>query len=290
MHFTYQPNLSNDKLFQGDVLKRTVDINSMLQAVHPHFYQHPKNLFFMVLTQSCDLVMGRAGEFCKSPYIAIVPVRPFEWVLERQIEQLRTLDIESELPVLTDKAKTKLSEFLTRLYNNNEPGYFFLEAKGTGLPHDCCAFLNLSISIRSNAHFQKCLDAKILELEPSFQAKLGWLVGQQYSRVGTEDWTKSELTLKVRAALNDAAIWIQDSKLASVQHAYTELIRIAPGSQLSAKQIEDALKNAPTQKSVVLDQVNKIITDTLGPNSAPIAEKIYRRLISDPALTAALKR
>ncbi len=46
---------------QGDVLERTSAIDNLLKVVHPHFHGRMKNLFFMVLTQSCDLVQRKAG-------------------------------------------------------------------------------------------------------------------------------------------------------------------------------------------------------------------------------------
>ena len=65
LHFCYAQ--SNDylseELSQGDILKRTPELDEILAKVHPHFHQHRKNLYFMVLTQSCDLVIrnGEAG-------------------------------------------------------------------------------------------------------------------------------------------------------------------------------------------------------------------------------------
>lgn len=50
------------------------------------------------------------------------------------------------------------------------------------------AYLKLSIALKSKEHYDKCLAAKKIELADEFKAKLGWMVGNMYSRVGTADW------------------------------------------------------------------------------------------------------
>lgn len=46
--------------------------------------------------------------------------------------------------------------------------------------------LPLSMSIRVD-HHEACLERRIAQITDHFQAKLGWLRGQQFSRVGTPD-------------------------------------------------------------------------------------------------------
>ncbi len=194
---------------QGDVLQRTPALDDLLRAVHPHFFQHPKNLFFMVLTQSCDLVPRGLGSSCKAPYITIAPVRSVDLVVERQVAQLNAADVKSAIPVVGNKAKNRLYEFMNRLLNNNEPGFFFLDAEGTKLGNDGVAFLNLSIAIKSDLHLQTCVDAKILQLTDTFQAKLGWLVGQLYSRVGTQDMDATRLSTKIADYLTNSNSYVR---------------------------------------------------------------------------------
>lgn len=50
------------------------------------------------------------------------------------------------------------------------------------------AYLKVSIPLKSGEHYDKCLKAKRIELADEFKAKLGWLIGDMYSRVGTTDW------------------------------------------------------------------------------------------------------
>jgi len=274
---------------QGDVLTRTPEIDGLLKLVHPHFHSHHKNLYFMVLTQSCDLVQRKPGGGCKAPYITIAPVRSIDVVIERHLTQLPTLNLSAEVPVLSAKSKTKASEFFTRLFNNNEPGYFYLDEEDTDLPSPCIAFLNLSIAIKSDEHYGKCVAAKQLQLKSVFQAKLGWLVGQMYSRVGTDDLPQDVLTKKVSSALKDAALWVDDNKVALLEDAYAQLSADNPEVKMTPAQIALAISRGKTRKQKVIEQATAVISKALGGDKAELTQKLRKRLESDAALTALLK-
>jgi hypothetical protein len=274
---------------QGDVLERTSAIDNLLKVVHPHFHGRMKNLFFMVLTQSCDLVQRKAGGGCKAPYITIAPVRSLDSVIERHLAQLPSPNALAEVPVLSAKAKSKASEFLVRLFNNNEQGYFYLDGEDTVLPCQCVAFLNLSIAIKANEHYGKCLEAKRLQLTDVFQAKLGWLVGQIYSRVGTDDLPQEVLTKKVQSALKDAALWIDDSKVTVLEEAYAQLNADGQGVPMTSAQVAQAISRAKTRKQQVMNQVASVLSKALGEDQAELAQRLRKRLESDAALTALLR-
>ena len=79
------------------------------------------------------------------------------------------------------------------LLNNNDKNFFFLKASiEDDLYEDSCAFLHLAITIKAE-HYEKCLQSKRLELTDNFKSKLGWMVGNLYSRVGTEDYVPAAL-------------------------------------------------------------------------------------------------
>jgi hypothetical protein len=289
MHSTYEKAVSNSELMQGDVLQRTPAMNTLLKQVHPHFFQHPKNLYFLVLTQSCDLVPRGSSKVCKAPYIAIAPVRSFELVVERQIVE-HQLDVRSDLPVVGDKGKSKISEFLGRLLNNNEPGFFYLDSEETNLTTDCVAFLNLSIAIKADLHLQKCIDAKILQLTETFQAKLGWLVGQMYSRVGTADMEPSKSTKKIRDVLKNAALWVGDEKKTkAIEAKFGEMISVEPKKIMTEGDIRTTLKSVPSLKDQVVSRANDVLSEALGDDQKAIARKLVARLSSDAALTKLLR-
>jgi hypothetical protein len=190
--------------------------------------------------------------------------------------------------VLSAKARNKTSDFLQRLFNNNETGYFYLDSVDTQLPADCAAFLNLSIAIKSDLHFATCVDAKILQLTDTFQAKLGWLVGQMFSRVGTPDWDPQILSRKIRAAVSDAAIWVDDTKIDAVEAAYRDIAGGDVDRTMTAAEVTSVVAKVPTRKQMVLGQAGLVIADFLKNDNAQ-AEKLVRRLENDSALTSLLK-
>lgn len=288
MHFTYQaPDLA--ELYQGDVLERTDALNAILQAVHPHFFQKDKNLYFMVLTQSCDLVRRTAGGGCKAPYIAIAPVRSLDTVLAREIGKLQ-ITVNSEVPVLTDKAKAKLSEFLTRLYNNNEPGYFYLESEGTPLVEDCCAFLGLSVAVKADQHYQTCLDAKRVQLAEAFQAKLGWLVAQMYSRVGTTDWDPRKVSEKVGRNLKDAVVTIPADKEKAVLAGYADRQAGNADVTLASADVRAILNSVPTRKQLVIERTAAVMEQAFSgrPDADGLKNTVLKRLDNDSVLKGIL--
>jgi hypothetical protein len=59
MLLTYQDPVDRSELMQGDVLSRTPALDTVLKDVHPHYFAHPKNHSFIVLTQSCDVSIPR---------------------------------------------------------------------------------------------------------------------------------------------------------------------------------------------------------------------------------------
>lgn len=187
-HFTYEEKVNKTELRQGDLLHKTEEIKRLLEEIHPHYVKDDYK-FFLVLTQSCDLVK-RGEKGCSARYITLAAVRSLETALQREAERFQKTPVHRKGRICPTSKRDALYSFLARLLNNNDSAYFFLyEDAPLGLSETCCAFLRLSIAVRAKEHYEKCLEAKFLELKESFRAKLGWLAGNLYSRVGTEDWT-----------------------------------------------------------------------------------------------------
>jgi len=146
----------------------------------------------------------------------------------------------------------------------------FLESTGTKLVEDCCAILSLTIAVKSSVHYETCLKAKVLELDQAFQAKLGWLVGQLYSRVGTTDWDAADLNQKVKAALKDAAIWVPEDKMKAV------LSRLAEGDtdgSVTSKKVEEVINSIPSQKDKVINHLVGMISEAVPADRSDISAK-----------------
>ena len=187
VHFLYKSDMDTSCLCQGDLLEITSELSEALNDIHPYF-KNAQYKYFVVLTQSCDLVR-RNGKNCKSPYITLAAVRSFDDYFKKTLLQKRYLNQKNGILLMTTKDRTKTYPIIERLYNNTEPEYFFFyKEEKLGLSESMVAYLKVSIALKSDSHYEKCLRAKRIELADEFKAKIGWLVGNMYSRVGTTDW------------------------------------------------------------------------------------------------------
>ncbi len=188
-HYVYdEPN--KRVLSQGDILIRTPALNAHLTEFHPYYGNHADYRHFIVVTQSCDLAIRDGESRPSSPYITIAAVRPVEEALRREAAKHQE-PWQKETKVISAKLKTKLAMFLEGLFDNNKEGYFYLHRDvGLGIQANYCAFLHLSVALKAN-HYSLCLEAKIAQLREPFQAKLGYLIGHMYSRIGTTEWNSN---------------------------------------------------------------------------------------------------
>jgi hypothetical protein len=291
MHFTYSEEMDAASLQQGDVLKRTLGIDAILEAVHPH-YQKPDYGFFIVLTQSCDLIRRQGAS--SSRYITIAAVRPLGLAVDRYAASLQYDDVEARLGFCSDDRKEKLRQFVERLLNNNEENYFYLRAEPSqGLDEDSCAFLQLSIALKAELHYDTLLAAKILQLVDSFQHKLGYLVGSSYSRVGTEDWvprwaTPDDFNETVqRIAEGASVIWIEKPLYKQVLRRVKEL----EPEQRTLSALERIITEVATDKAAkrkdVLDTIGGVLAEV--GVEADIVERVKGRLENNPLFRSSVK-
>jgi hypothetical protein len=260
MHFTYQDPPFTSDLMQGDVIKRTPEVEAILREVHPHYFQRPDNKFFIVITQDCELVR-RDGKTCASRYISIAPVRSLRLVVNRYLERYFQKDFAS-VPICKQGEQGRVRNFLERLLNNNEGDYFFLRAEhGRDFPEDCCAFLALSIALKANFHYQTLIQARILQLKDSFRAKLGWLVGQMYARVGTVDWAAEEMRRVVDNILKSSSIWVEERKLRALKKLLREWEAQHPEKTLDAEIVAILADKVPRRKESVVQQAVELLCE-----------------------------
>lgn len=287
MNHVYSGEPNADELMQGDVLARTDELNAALQETHPHIFAKEANRYFMVLTQTCDLVL-RNGGVCKAPYINVAPVRSLNSVLKKQVALYASEYLDVGTPIIRASSKAKLSEFMNRLINNNEQSYFYLDRDGPMQDGDMVALLNQSISLKADQRFKTCLDAKLAQLDDPFQAKLGWLIGQLYSRVGTLDWDTKLLSKKVSDALKGAALTIEDEKM----NALEKNMRDDPSIKeaiVNQQALMKALKDIPSRKQSVISNISVIVNDLIGAQHQSVAKRIVQRIENDSAITTLLR-
>jgi len=290
-HFTYAA-LDVAQMNQGDVLRRTPAVETILNEVHPH-YTSTDYRFFIVLTQSCDLIR-RDGRPCASRYVTLAAVRPLRLVLEREVRRFQYDPIEKRLGICSRAQYAKMVQLAERLLNNNQERYFFLQREpGSGLEEDHCAFLQLTITLKAELHYETLLAAKILQLSESFQHKLGHLVGTMYSRVGTEDWVPehaSDIDFRSRTheLVNDLVEWLETDLHRRV---VKELDKLQDEEQTPEKLIEvvERLKKTKeARRREGLDSIERVLRDAgIGPE---LSGKIRRRLESNSDVRSRLSR
>lgn len=257
MHWTYKLNIESD-LEQGDILLPNNYLTDVLNKYHPYYISHPDNQLFIVLTQSCDLVRRPK---CKSPYITIAPVRPLRVVIETELHHLlkNLSDEANSQPYGSTRVKAMFVDFLSKLFNNNDPRYFFLKKQeDKNIAEDMCAITTLSISIKIE-HYAECLNARILQLDDIFQAKLGWLVGQKYSRVGTQDWDESELKRCVSEVIDKAAVWIPEENIKKVDKEILKRKENKPEVVIDLKILEEITAGIKTKKDTAIDAIFELL-------------------------------
>jgi len=280
-HWTYKS--PEGDLCQGDVLKKTDVIRAVLEQVHPHYlkddYTH-----FVVLTQTCDLVRREGGR-CGSRYITLAAVRPLEVAVRRELLKYQKSELERLANASSSRHRARVGEFLTRLFNNNERDYFYLhEDVALGLSPSSCTFLQLSIAVRAAEHYETCLQSRIASMTDIFGAKLGWLVGNLYSRVGTEDWTPvrqrpSEFSRRISTMLEASCHWVDDEQLKVAVKSVVPAV-IAAGKDAARRHIDGC--ELPPRRERLIRAMERVL-QAEGVDAAG-ARKLVAGLKSDPEI------
>lgn len=285
IHFTYKPEPDMENLCQGDVLEITEELSMVLKNVHPYFLNEQYK-FFMVLSQSCDLVR-RSGKSCKTPYITLAAVRSYSDFLERMFLKGKYAEKVDELLIMDEKNKDRAYQLIERVYNNTEPEYFFLYKEDTlEFPESMVAYLKVSIALKSNEHYDKCLNAKKIELTDEFKAKLGWLVGNMYSRVGTADWDglMSDQARRdmLNNDLNSMCIIGNKEQLKQLKKEFLEQKECSLNHEKAAKFISNIVLKTKYEKA--MDIIEEVIQTSSKKISADEKEKLLKSIRSRSAL------
>ena len=285
IHFTYKEKPDMQSLCQGDILEITEEISMILKDVHP-FFLNEQYKYFIVLSQSCDLVR-RNGKDCKTPYITLAAVRNYSDFLERMLLKGRFAEKVDGLLIMDEKNKERAYQLVERVYNNTEPEYFFLyKEDALGFPESMVAYLKVSIALKSKEHYDKCLNAKRIELTDEFKAKLGWLVGNMYSRVGTADWEGIMSANAKRDMLNNdlysMCIIGKKEQLRQLKE-FLRRTELPPGREEAAAFISDI------QIKTKYDKVMDVIEDVIRTSSKKIPEEEKEKLLKAIRSRSALK-
>lgn len=274
LDFVFKPsaNQTPGSLCQGDVLEKTDDLIEVLKQAHGYYADAADYTHFVVITQSCDLV--RRGNKCKAPYITLAAAKPMRPIIEQELNARQKKVAKSDFTYQTTRSKRDLEMKLEKYLHNTVDEHFFLPCDGSdSIPEDLIVFLRLSVAL-SKDHYEAMLVSKVAELEDVFQAKLGWLKGNIYSRVATpafeEKLTDSETYKQAffEKYLPDASIvWLS-------------------GLQADLLKTKVSAKAGEKKGDLNTAEVVQILEVESKPNQNIIAERVVERLISNKVLPA----
>lgn len=297
MDFTFKDQAELDKsaLFQGDLLSRTPALKTALEAAHPYYATAADYRFFMVLTQSCDLVR-RGTRPPKSRYITIAAARPLSIVLERfQVRQAEAID-GFPRSVFNAERRVASEQLLERFLHNTESDFFFIRRGSiNGVDEDLCVFLPLSVALRSEDHYEACVSSKIGELQDVFAAKVGWLTGNMYSRVGTpdlEDHLDSPEEYKksfILELLGDDPVWFANIQLRWLRDEVKKWRRSNPGQAMPSSVADDILARVPASEVLLADRIADVLHRNKVLDEALVA-KVRNIVASDTIIKGAARR
>jgi hypothetical protein len=287
VHWTYDAFEPIADLAQGDIIEPTPELQVVLRNVHPHFLD-PKYVSFMVLSQSCDLVR-RAG-YRRQP-INLCVIRELNSIAARLLELRCGSTIDGLFRL---ESQNDARQFLDRVINQNEQivGLFYLHPDAdAGISTASVALLRVAIALRTE-HYDALISSRRGRLRPEFQAKLGWLIGNLYSRVGTEDWHESSS----RQIAQDQIINDVLSGLA-VEWASSQALKKAKKANFSVvgKSREEVRAAIQTFEPFPLDQLllkafqRILATEDLGID-LDTQRKVFNRLRNDSEMSELFQR
>lgn len=287
-------------LSQGDVLLPQESLLKALREVHPHFC-NSKYLGFMLLTQSCDLLQRGADRACKAPHLEICTIR----ALDDYIFSILDAECAPVAPgIYSDSDKPRARDLLTRVFNQNEQalGLFYIHQAPdvTGLVVPAIAVLRVSVALRTE-HYEMLRQCRTASMDPAYAAKLGWLVGNLYSRVGVDDWHDSgkggefgdllEDYLGNRGSTVPRPKWLPSAKIAAALALSPNLADLPREDALTLLEKAHFKTSMDMALESVLKQATKVLERALVEPHPPadLATKIANRLRSDPTFARLLR-
>lgn len=289
MHWTYEEIKEEESdLFQGDILFLTDELRDLLTKVHSHF-TNPKYLGFIITTQSCDLVLRR--DKCKATHINLSVIKSLESTLEDLLDRYCQKVCKN---VYTKESKQEANRLIERILNQNEEklGLFYLHPDPlVNIGEPSVAVLRVSIALRCE-HYQVLKNARKGQgrLTSEFRNKLGWLVGNLYSRAATTDWDESkqvgQMKLLASRLLQDiVSYWPSQIVVNSAKKNQENL------DGISSEQIMEILKrHEPLPFKDSIAKIAGEVLEELIVNIEPeIAKKFKNRLKQDATLTQTIK-
>ena len=289
MKFIFAEKVNRQELLQGDLLVRNDVLRSVLSHAHPYYANERDYTHFLVLTQSCDLV--RRNGRPRSRYITLAAARPVTLVIDRFLERGIKYNIDFPVTICKKAKELQAKQLLERLVHNTEDNFFFLKADShPELVEDLCVFLALSVAVRAD-HYDECLAAKIGQMDLIFAAKVGWLTGNLYSRIGTPDVeeripnaTEYKESFYESALFNRTA-WLSYAQYHQLKEVIREWTKLNPEKALTSETAKELLEKLHRDEQFIVDRVVKLLSEqNLIASEEDVVNAIRNLLLSDQYL------
>lgn len=261
--FTDHHKLDPVTLMQGDLLKITDSLNQLLKSNRSQYNDFDNINYLVVLTQSCDLI--RRNGKAKSRHITLAPVHSLDIAIKDRTHKLKDKNIDSQLSICNSNDHSQTLQYVERLLSNSEKDYFCLPLEcHKDFIVDYCISLNVSIAIR-NTFYEQCLEAKIGQMEEIYAAKLGWMTGNQFSRVATPDvediFTTTQEGGQFRSTFLNRVFTSQTIWLST--HQIRELKKLIKRSNVSnpvsSNTLRDLTSQIPSNYSLAINRVVQVL-------------------------------
>lgn len=183
---------------QGDILSPSPELKGLFKS--ENVIHDPRYMAYIVTTQNCDLV-PRNNDKCDAEHINLSAVMSLQTFLPSLLDIVCQRVCEKGLDgAYIKKGKEDAKNWIRRIINQNawKYGLFYLHNDvGAGIDEPAVALLRVCTTvILTKKNYKLLKKAREGRLDDLFQAKLGWTVGNLYSRIGTPDWGEEYISVK----------------------------------------------------------------------------------------------
>lgn len=195
-----------------------------------------------------------------------------------------------------EETRPKAEQLLARVFNQNAQaeGVFYLHPLARArIAVPSVGLLQVSVALKSHEHYDQLLKARSGRLADQFQSKLGWLIGNLFSRVATRDWDEPAWKAMATAFL-EPSDYVGDARprwasRQQVRSAMKAKVEIAGKSADEVVACLTAHKPTPP-KEVAIDRAVSLVKEVVVDVSEEQLGVIKNRLASDPIFESACKR
>ena len=298
MEFVFKnvSGLNTTALSQGDVIARTDEVVDRIRQAHQYYADAPHYSHFVVLTQSCDLVRRR--KTFNAPYITIAAAKPFKNTVQEFFDGNSKPIDGADFWYHSGSVMGKAKQLVERHINNTEPEFFFLPSSGhPDIPEDLVVFLRLTIALRKE-HYDALAQAKIAELADVFQAKLGWLKGNIYSRVATPDIEERDVNAAAikkdfydKYVPKNELVWLSGLQSTLLKRLVKER-RKDIGKDLSADEVLEIIdKELPKDTQIIATNIVERLkkNNLIAEGDDDVAKQFARIIANEPSFKSLVK-